>query len=100
MDSATVSMIPTKFTVNDAISRVETCIYNLRKGWFENPDYEVTEQPHQMHGIEWALYKEHGYFKNSSGELISQKRCGMICDEMGLGKTTVAIGTIIANYQR
>ena len=57
MSQLAVSMLPTKFTEGDAKRRVEKCISDLRKGWFENPDYEVTEQPHQIHGIEWALTK-------------------------------------------
>ena len=94
-----MSTTPQKFTEEQARKRVKLCMDRVRSMWFENPEIEVSEKKHQTHGLEWALFKECGYFKKGSGELVSQKRCGMICDEMGLGKTTIAIGTILANYE-
>ena len=89
-----------KMSVTSALSEVEKRISTVRKVWFNNPEMEISEKPHQIRGIRWCILKEMGYFYDSkNNELVKQKKTGIICDEMGLGKTTVIMATWIANFK-
>ncbi len=79
---------------------VDTAIQRIRDIWFNEPDFPVTEKPHQIDGIRWTIEKELGYYLDpKTQQYIPQKKCGFICDEMGLGKTTVILGTWVGNYK-
>ena len=70
--------------------RVDLQLSRFRK-WRD--DAGLVDQPHQEHGVRWALRHE----ARSDG-VCGARSGGLICDEMGLGKTIIAVALIVSNF--
>jgi SNF2 family DNA or RNA helicase len=71
--------------------RVDLQLSRFRK-WRD--DAGLVDQPHQEHGVRWALRHE----ARSDG-VCGARSGGLICDEMGLGKTIIAVALIVSNFR-
>jgi len=60
------------------------------KSWLKNAG--LSQQKHQIDGMEWCLKREYQKINGIKG--------GIIADEMGLGKTILMLGIIISNFKK